>query len=67
MLQNSSHSLGSEDGKQQVMKKVFEVSCHSRLLDKLFPNISAVTHMVPDFIHVEACVGDCSVGKFCNQ
>jgi len=64
MLQNSSHAFGSEAEKQQVIKKVFKLSCHSTMLAKLYPNISAATHMVPEFIHAEACVGDCRVCNF---
>jgi hypothetical protein len=64
MLQNSSRGFGSEAEKQQVTKKVFELSCHSVVLAKLYPNISAAVHMVPDFIHAEACIGDCRVCNF---
>jgi hypothetical protein len=64
MLQNSSHAFGSEGQKQHVIKKVFELSCHSVKLAKLYPSISAATHMIPDFIHAEACVGDCRVCNF---
>jgi hypothetical protein len=64
MLQNSSHAFGSEAEKQQEIKKVFELSCHSMLLAKMYPNVSAAIHMVPEFIHAEACVGDCRVCNF---
>jgi hypothetical protein len=63
MLQNSSRAFGSE-AEKQVIKKVFQLSCHSMLLAKLYPNVSAAVGMVPEFIHAEACVGDCRVCNF---
>jgi hypothetical protein len=63
MLQNSSHGLGSEAEKQQLIKNELVLSCHSKLLAELFPNISTATSKVPEFIHAEACMGDCGNGK----
>jgi len=63
MLQNSSHTFGSE-AEEQVKKKVFELSCHSMILAELYPNISAAIHMVPEFIQAETCDGDCRVCNF---
>jgi hypothetical protein len=64
MLQHIRHGFGSKAHKQHVMKKVSELSCHSKLLANLFPKISEATRKVPEFILSEPCVGDCSVGKF---
>jgi hypothetical protein len=64
MLQNIRRGFGSEAHKQHVMKKVSELSCHSKLLADLFPKVSVATRIVPEFILTEPCVGDCRVGKF---
>ena len=55
MLQNSSHAFGSEAEKQQVIKKVFELSCHSVILAEMYPNISPATHIVQEFVQAETC------------
>jgi hypothetical protein len=64
MLQNIRHGFGSGAHKHDVMKKVSELSCHSKLLADLFPNVSVASKTVPEFILTEPCVGDCRFGKF---
>ncbi|XP_021923900.1 uncharacterized protein LOC110831801 isoform X2 [Zootermopsis nevadensis] len=57
---SSVHDIGPEAEKQHLINNVYELSCRSKLLAKVFPNISAVTSMVPEFIHAEACMGNCT-------
>ncbi|PNF37163.1 hypothetical protein B7P43_G00434 [Cryptotermes secundus] len=59
--QNIIRSFDPEARKQHVMKKVTELSCHSKLLADLFPKVSIATRTVPEFILTEPCVGDCRV------
>jgi hypothetical protein len=63
-MQNSSNSFVSEAKKQHMIQNMYKLSCRSKLLAELFPNISAATHIIPEFIHAEACNGNCTKGKF---
>lgn len=67
MLQNIRHGFGSEAHKQHEIKRVSELSCHSKLVDNLFPEMNVTTNLIPEFILTEPCVGNCRIGKFCSE
>jgi hypothetical protein len=64
MLQNIKRIFGPKTRKQHVIKKVSELSCYSKMVADLFPQVTLDTHLIPEFILTEPCVGECSIGKF---
>ncbi|XP_067009489.1 uncharacterized protein [Anabrus simplex] len=52
----------SDKHTQEILRGISQLSCQSYLVAELFPKISMVTRMVPQFIHVEYCVGFCKPG-----
>jgi hypothetical protein len=63
-LQNIIRFFGPKTRKHYVLKKMSELSCYSKMLAEVFPQVTLDTHLIPEFILTDPCVGECSIGKF---
>uniref|UniRef100_A0A6P7FYK3 Uncharacterized protein LOC114334086 isoform X1 n=1 Tax=Diabrotica virgifera virgifera TaxID=50390 RepID=A0A6P7FYK3_DIAVI len=51
----------TDDADVSYVLKGHEISCRSRRLEQIFPDISNRTRVIPDFVQVEMCVETCTL------